>query len=243
MVSTSTKDSSVTNFQKGGQYLCPGVKKDHRLEISYLMYLECVVTALFFLAAVIYFPNKPPTPPSTSASMDREDFLTGFKALCTKWQFMAPALAYGIFTGIYGGWTTELTSILDSIGIGQSAAGWMGFFANVAGVIGGLLFSQMVDMMGGKKTKLVILTLTIMSVAVWLWVVLICSGYISHHIAHVWISIIATGFFVASLIPLFYEICAEGAYPIGESSTAGFITWLNNAACLVFLLVASVKSF
>lgn len=48
---------------------------------------------------------------------------------------------------------------------------------------------------------------------------------------------------MASLIPLFYEICAEGAYPIGESSTAGFITWLNNAACLVFLLVASVKSF
>lgn len=41
---------------------------------------------------------------------------------------------------------------------------------------------RMVDMMGGKKTKLVILTLTIMSVAVWLWVVLICSGYISHYI-------------------------------------------------------------
>lgn len=239
-----TTAATVTNqsFQLHDDLTTDGIHK-HRLEISHLMYLECGISLVFYVAAVLYFPSKPPTPPSTTGSVERENFLTGFKALCTKWQFMAPALAYGVFTGIYGGWTTEMTSILDSIGVHQSAAGWMGFCANIAGVIGGLLISGLVDITGGKNMKLVLLILTLMSVGVWVWIVLICGDYIHYHSSHVWISYIATGFFVASLIPIFYEICAEGAYPIGESSTTGLMTWLNNAACLLFLLVASIKSF
>ncbi|KAJ8036070.1 Disrupted in renal carcinoma protein 2-like [Holothuria leucospilota] len=242
----ATTPPAVQYFEEGNfiSELPLDEKNKHLMEINILMYLECGITALFFVASVIYFPKKPPQPPSMSASIPREDYLSGIKKLCTKWQFMAPALAYGIFTGVYGGWTTQLTSILDHIEeVDETAAGWMGFFANIAGVVGGLVISRIVDVSGGKIMKVLLLTLTLLSIGIWVWIVLICGNFIPPTNVQIWISYIATGFFTASLIPLFYEICAEGAYPIGESTTTGFSTWLNNLFCLIFLLTASVNAF
>ena len=42
---------------------------------------EFGVVTVLFLAVVIYFPDKPPRPPSYSAKIKREDFSAGVKQI------------------------------------------------------------------------------------------------------------------------------------------------------------------
>jgi FLVCR family MFS transporter len=47
----------------------------------FVSWTEFGVVTVLFLAVVIYFPDKPPTPPSNSAKAKREDFSAGVKQI------------------------------------------------------------------------------------------------------------------------------------------------------------------
>ena len=64
------------------------------------MLYVCAEMALFVaLLATIYFPPRPPTPPSESASSDRTKFWSSLKALMCNRSFLVLAVSGGLITG------------------------------------------------------------------------------------------------------------------------------------------------
>lgn len=48
-----------------------------RSEIDLFLLSEAVLCGLTFLLVLLYFPSKPPTPPSSSAALQRTNFKEG----------------------------------------------------------------------------------------------------------------------------------------------------------------------
>eukprot|EP00057_Strongylocentrotus_purpuratus_P002097 XP_003723841.2 PREDICTED: MAM and LDL-receptor class A domain-containing protein 1-like [Strongylocentrotus purpuratus] len=54
---------------------------------------------------------------------------------------------------------------------------------------------------------------------------------------YLYASVILFGFFVNSMVPIIFEVTAEGAFPTGEETSCMFMAWLANVTGLVFLLL------
>lgn len=73
-----------------------------------------------------YFPSKPPSPPTPSATDTKTEFATGFSELLRHKRFLVLVLTFGLPLGIYGGWGVVLDLNLSNMGIGQHDAAMIG---------------------------------------------------------------------------------------------------------------------
>ncbi|XP_072173947.1 solute carrier family 49 member 4-like [Diadema setosum] len=209
-------------------------------QIKTLLLVEFAWTVCLFVAALIYFPATPITPPTASAIAEREDMKSGLLAIVKKRQFWIPALAFSVSTGSYNSWSTQLVAIFNNK-VDQPTAAWMGFFCNLVGVIGGIVFGKFVDSIGGKM-KIVLLTLVCGCCGSFLWASLLANSYIPFSTVQLYISVILFGFFINSTVPIYFEITVEGAFPVGEETTTVFMLWLTNIFSLLFLLFPMIPS-
>ncbi|XP_078661169.1 solute carrier family 49 member 4 homolog isoform X2 [Branchiostoma floridae x Branchiostoma belcheri] len=205
-------------------------------QIMRLMYVECGYCTAVFLAILIYFPSKPPTPPSLSAAMDRLDFKTGVKKLFRHGQFWLVCLAYCVPGGVIGGWTAVLDVILSPHGISQIDAGWLGFYGNIAGCAMGLLLGRFADYFAGHL-RLIIVVMMLCATGAMTWFTIMLYGALPLTQVSLYVSFILTMVSVNASVPLFLELVMETTYPIEEAVSAGVITWANNLFALIFLLV------
>ena len=58
-----------------------------------LYWLEAGVQLAITLAVILYFPSKPPTPPTPSATDTKTDFAVGFSELLRHKRFLVSALS------------------------------------------------------------------------------------------------------------------------------------------------------
>lgn len=110
-------------------------------EIMNLLYLEFGLGCFFFLLVLFTFPDKPPLPPSTTAALERLDFKKGLNQLIRNPQFQLIAFLYGITTGVYSAWCSDLALNLSAYKIDNDEASWFGFWAVVAGAVSGIILS------------------------------------------------------------------------------------------------------
>lgn len=106
---------------------------------EYLL-LEAVMIGILFFAVWIYFPAKPPSPPSLSSAAGRVEFIPGAKLLLRNRHFWLLLLVFSVSNGVNWGWSSVQDLIFSGVGIDQKTAGWLGFWANVASLLG-ILFS------------------------------------------------------------------------------------------------------
>ncbi|CAH1265192.1 DIRC2 [Branchiostoma lanceolatum] len=102
-------------------------------QIMRLMYIEFGLTAALFLAIIVYYPARPPSPPSLSASISRLNFTSGVKGLLTNGSFWLVCLSYGMVQGSFGGWGNILDVNVSPYNVTQVQAGWVGFYGNLIG--------------------------------------------------------------------------------------------------------------
>ncbi|XP_066297049.1 solute carrier family 49 member 4 homolog [Branchiostoma lanceolatum] len=212
------------------------VVEDISGQIMRLMYVECGYCTAVFLAILIYFPSKPPTPPSLSAAMNRLDFRTGVKKLFRHGQFWLVCLAYCVPGGVIGGWTAVLDVILSPHGISQIDAGWLGFYGNIAGCAMGLLLGRFADYFAGHL-RLIIVVMMSCATGALTWFTIMLYGALPLTQVSLYISFILTMVSVNASVPLFLELVMETTYPIEEAVSAGVMTWGNNVFALIFLFV------
>ena len=110
-------------------------------EIMNLMYLEFGISGFLFLLLLISFPAKPPLPPSATAAIERVDYKDGLKRLWKNPQFQLIAFLYGITTGVYSAWCSDLAVNLNVFKVTDDTASWIGFWAVIAGSVTGILLS------------------------------------------------------------------------------------------------------
>lgn len=109
-------------------------------KINEYILAECVIIGVLFFAAILYFPAKPPSPPSKSSAVQRLDFRSGAKTLLRNPHFWVLLVAFSVSNGVSWGWSSVQDLIFSHVGISQKAAGWLGFFANIASLLG-IIFS------------------------------------------------------------------------------------------------------
>ena len=111
-------------------------------KIMSFMYIELGASAVILLVIIVYFPKKPPLPPSLTATIERLDFKDGFKRLVSNKQFLLLLFISGITLGVYNGWASILDLNLSQFGLGEKTAGWLGFGASVTGIVAGIAISR-----------------------------------------------------------------------------------------------------
>ena len=69
------------------------------------MYMIVVFQKIFLsIAVLIYFPSKPPTPPSASASVKRTNFSEGLKAIIKDRNILLCTFGYAMSGGVPNAW-------------------------------------------------------------------------------------------------------------------------------------------
>ena len=113
-----------------------------REQLQHLNYAMFGVTTLLFLICCVYFPNKPPSPPTITAAIERYDFKQGLLTLLRRRNMLVLGTVYGVSLGSYGSWSSVLDIIVNPLGITQTEAGWIGFYGGVGGVFGGIIMAS-----------------------------------------------------------------------------------------------------
>ncbi|KAL3831879.1 hypothetical protein ACJMK2_023576 [Sinanodonta woodiana] len=241
----SNYSSSQLNFSKESSYLInlsDGSKaiQDTRDDIMLYMYIAFGVSVFVFLLILIYFPNKPPLPPSVSASVERLDFSSGFKRLIRNVTFWQISLVYGVSLGVYGCWSGVLDVNLKSHNISETEAGFLGFYGVIAG-FSALFVGRLADIFS-RHMKKYLITLYILAGISFAVFTLALYGTIPFSTAIMYTTLILVGLLLSASTPLFYETCCEATYPVAEGITNFALTLMNNIGGLVFLLIQMIPN-
>jgi len=217
------------------------VKEDTKKDIMYLMYGEFGINALVLILICVYFPDRPPVPPTKSSYVERADFSIGVRKLIRSPTFWTLCLIYGITTGVYSGWGSLLNVNLSAFGISQKEAGWLGFYSIIVGVVSGMILARCADLFTGRM-KALLLLLFIGASGCFLWFTLLCLKLITYSRDSLYKAAILGGFFISGTIPLFYELTVEQVYPIAEGVTIGVMTLVNNVVTVIFLTLLMIPN-
>ncbi|XP_060067646.1 solute carrier family 49 member 4 homolog [Ylistrum balloti] len=205
-----------------------------RHQIMVIMYAECGWCFLLMLMVAVYFPSKPPKPPSTTASKERLDIKSGFRKLMRNKMFLQLCLAYGLPVGIVALWGGVLSVDLKSYDVSEAQAGWIGFYSIIAGCFGCLAMARVSDIFS-KNIRQILILLYSLAFLDFLWFNLILVDLIPSSLAQIYVSIITGTLLVNATVPLWFEMACEITYPIAEGiTTVVMLMWLNTVG-LVFL--------
>ncbi|CAG2209210.1 DIRC2 [Mytilus edulis] len=87
---------------------------------SYDNHTKCMAAGALFIAGLIYFPDKPPTPPSYTASVKRIEYTNALGKIIRSGPVWLISLAYALPAGVYGVWGSVLDVILNPVGVSQA---------------------------------------------------------------------------------------------------------------------------
>jgi FLVCR family MFS transporter len=65
-----------------GPILVPAHSRDQHADLKAVYYYEAIFCLIVMVSIFVYFPDRPPTPPTISAGAEKTDFVVGFKELC-----------------------------------------------------------------------------------------------------------------------------------------------------------------
>lgn len=121
------------------------------------------------------------------------------------------------------------------------APGLLGFYATLAGAVGGLVLGWSTDLVGGRM-KVILVGLCVGSFLAYGWFAMLCLNLLpgKSGTGMIYFSAILGGFLLNGSIPLFYEIAVESMYPIAEGTTTCLLTVFNNIGCLLFLFAPMI---
>uniref|UniRef100_A0AAY4BW01 Solute carrier family 49 member 4 n=1 Tax=Denticeps clupeoides TaxID=299321 RepID=A0AAY4BW01_9TELE len=211
-----------------------------RDRIQLVLYAEFAMIAVLFTAVLLYFPSRPPLPPSVAAASQRLSYRSSICRMLSNLRFIMIALAYSIPTGVVAGWSGVLDMILTPARVSQVDAGWIGFWSTVGGCVFGVAMARFADSIRGMLKLILVLMLAGASLAA-TWFTLTCLSSVTHlplTKATLYTSCILLGIFINSSIPIFFELFIETVYPVPEGITCGVVTFLGNlfTGLLLFFL-------
>ncbi|CAK8671683.1 solute carrier family 49 member 4 homolog [Clavelina lepadiformis] len=214
--------------------------REIRKEIMNVLYVECGIAVFVFLAMLIYFPKRPPLPPSLSASCERMDLKAGLKIVIRNKRYLVVALVAGLTQGFWGGWTGVMTLILDPLHVTQKEAGNIGFFMSLSGCVVGMFVGWITDRLKGKmkRTLVVLFALTLI---MFIYFVIVNNQWL-HFVPFlpqsgvIWAACIILGILSNASVPIAMEMAADAAYPVGEGTSTSILVWLLNISSFFFLL-------
>uniref|UniRef100_A0A8C2XQW6 Solute carrier family 49 member 4 n=2 Tax=Cyclopterus lumpus TaxID=8103 RepID=A0A8C2XQW6_CYCLU len=215
-----------------------------RDRIQLVMYAELSVIAVLFAAVLLYFPSRPPMPPSVAAASQRLSYRSSICRLLSNLRFLMLALAYAVPSGVIAGWGGVLDMVLTPAKVSQVDAGWIGFWSIIGGCVFGVAMARFADSIRGMLKLILVLMLAGASLSS-TWFTLTCLSSFTHlpsTAAILYTSCIMLGIFINSSVPIFFELLIETVYPVPEGITCGVVTFLGNLVSGLLLMFLTFYS-
>ncbi|KAG0726294.1 Disrupted in renal carcinoma protein 2 [Chionoecetes opilio] len=212
---------------------------DIRHDVMRLTYIAAGLAAVSLVALVVYFPSKPPRPPSLSSSEERLRFIPGLKALVRNKTFMLLLVCYGVFVGPPVMWMTVMDYSLLPLGFHQNKAMWVGVMAVVMAGTLPVVVGRLNDTLH-RYTKTMLITLMLLSAGCFFWFLLLSYGVLPVTDWQVYVSTVGGLTFSYSTMPLFIELSINLAYPVPELLVTSVLIAADNIVGAVFLFLFNI---
>ena len=108
-------------------------------------YLQTGLAALLFGCIAVYFPSRPPLPPSIAAltkEVTEIGYVEGFKLLIRNQSYWLLVFVLAASFGIYFGWGSVLDLAVQTFNISEKTSGWLGTGSSLAGIISGIIIAR-----------------------------------------------------------------------------------------------------
>ena len=199
--------------------------EEEKLSIWYYFTGMAVVSVVIFIAMIIYFPSKPKTPPTTSASSDvqRTGFVDSIKAMSKDRSVMLCFVANALATGVTGAWLSVMTVNFDSLDVGDKTSGYIGVATTAAAIVFGLAFGQFTDHIR-RHIKMTLIILLLLSSVSYLLLTLLIVKVIPYNLIQLYMYTIVGAGLLTAISTLFFEYTVEMAYPVSEGIVGGLLT-------------------
>jgi FLVCR family MFS transporter len=163
-------------------------------------------------------------------------------ALLRNADFVVLAAGYAFSAGVYSGWGPLLSINLRSSHVDATEAGWIGFCATMAGVVGGVVMSIVHGYT--RRVKPMLVALMFIATASFTVFAVACqpdgngSTLLPTSTATLFATATVGGFCVNAMIPLMYEGSVEAVFgEVDEGLVGSILAAANNVCCLAFLAV------
>ena len=189
-------------------------------DIELMLWVYSGPCALAFLLILIFFQDKPPTPPCVSAGQKSASFINGLKLVIRNKPYLLLLLSFGIGVGSTSSVSTLSGQIVGGQGFSDKDAGYFFAILLIAGIVGAVISGKIID-----KTKRFTETLRVsfgLATVAFLMFTLVLPLKIF------WLVCISTGlmgFFCFAALPVALELSVECTYPVDEGTSAGLM-WL-----------------
>lgn len=222
----------------------PEEVQEIQADIKRLMYIWAGVGVALITTVFLYFPAKPPMPPSLTSHVERLDFRAGVKIMARNWELLLVTLAYSLCLGVPSSWASVLNFSLYELGMTQSDAMWVGLASTFASGLLALVVGRMTDLVYGY-IKLTILVFLAINLALFYWFFLLTWGSIPVTTWQIYMTVVGGVAFNFGTSPLFFELAVESAYPCSEVMVGGIMTAMNNfvGLCFLFLFFIPFESY
>ena len=213
----------------------------NRDEIMHVMYVEFCLAAFAFVLVFVYFPSKPPTPPDSTAIVERLNFRKGMKTLFTIKSFLALLVIYTCVQGI-GVAIDSLTNIIGaSASFPEDKINILSFSLAILCVICVPLTIILIERLCGHLQ----------------YVMAIAYGLIA--LSHLWLVLLlfkiaprkfygfAIPFSLQALVrqlaqPVLVQVACDITFPVQEGVTGGILDWASSSIGIVILLLLKIPS-
>jgi FLVCR family MFS transporter len=202
-------------------------------DVYWLYFIACAAT---LVCVVVYFPDQPPSPPSTSHSVPKVAVLDGMRQLVWHGRFWMVVGAQAVPLGVLAAWMNVLNINLSHFNISQTSVGWIGFSVAMGGTVGGVISGRVCDLFPGRMARL-LSCLYFMSTALVALFILTLQGYLPYSLALINALAAALGFCMFGAYPVFFELAVETTFPISDSATAAFLVAVQAVVQSVFLAI------
>jgi len=242
---SATTCDRITPSQQGHSLDISHLERDKlKNEINTYMLVLCAPALFIFFCSVIYFPSKPPKPPSRSSSEARLDFMAGAKQLLTNPASWLLAIVWSVPQAVWNNWCAMMVISLTKVGhdgscLSEHWVNYLGLVAVLVGTFVAILVGMATDRIRGKmKISIVILltmgglmftTLSLISLQIIQFPSMVSLQF------SVYLFLLLGNSCVVSTSPLLFEFGVEKLYPVSEGMIGGWMNIWYNIISVLFL--------
>jgi FLVCR family feline leukemia virus subgroup C receptor-related protein len=195
-------------------------KEDGKMKFRQYLFVQNVITTIGTVPLLVFVREKPPTPPSASASLKEQPLQFGkeMKLLCANRSYLLLCVAFTSLYGVYtllGAVVAAITKPYEYTGIDNAILGGTFIFF---GVFGSFILSVLVD-----KTMRFKLIINIISLSACGFVSLTYFTLPSKNVALFAVNLAFIGFCIIPIIPISYSFAVELTFPTPEAMSNGMM--------------------
>ncbi len=207
-----------------------------RKNIMIYMIIEAAIAAAIVLLVIIYFPDRPRTPPSASSEREKLNFFNGWSGVLKNKNLWIMCAAYALPGGVQVGWQGVMALNFEHLGTTDTEIGDIGFVSIFTQAATAVAVAFMQDRFR-DKIKMTLLLLLLLSSLCFTWLALLSFEVITYSLAQLYVATVLGVSAYYACLPLFFEFAIMIAHPTPDGLVGCYLTGVYNLVGFLFYMV------